>query len=89
MFFEHRPYPSLKPQILFESRPNCLAIWHGLLDIAYIKDKNGRNSPIFNLIELTFFKAYSNNFTSLKLHILFYGNGLALWLGFPDNIIRP
>ena len=21
----------------------------------------------------------------LKLHILFYGNGLAIWSGFPDN----
>ena len=35
----------------------------------------------FNLIELTFLCVY----LSLKLHILFYINGLAIWHGLSDN----
>ena len=35
---------------------------------------------ILNFIELKFYRAYS----SMKPHILFYRNGLAIWHGFPD-----
>ena len=35
---------------------------------------------IFNLIKLKCFRAYP----SLKPHILFSSNGLAIWHGFPD-----
>ena len=38
---------------------------------------NGRKLVIFNFIELKFFCAYP----LLKLHILFYFNGLAIWHG--------
>ena len=49
--------------------------------ITYIKDNDGRKLAIFNLINLKFCRAYN---LSLKLHILFYSNGLAVWHGFPD-----
>ena len=45
-----------------------------------IKVNNGRNLAILNLIEVKIFRAYP----SLKTHILFYSNGLAIWHDFPD-----
>ena len=36
---------------------------------------------MFCFIELKFFRSYP----SLKRHILFYRNGLAIWHGFPDT----
>ena len=41
---------------------------------------SGCRSAILNLIKLNFFTEYPY----LKLHILFYSNGLAIWSGFPD-----
>ena len=41
---------------------------------------NGCKSATSNLAELNFFGAYH----SLKPHILFYSNGLAILHGFPD-----
>ena len=45
----------------------------------YMKLNDGRKSAIF---ELTFFMAHR----TLKPHILFYSNGLAIWHSFPDII---
>ena len=53
---------------------NSLAIWPSFTDIMHIKVNNGRKSAIIELIELTFFTEYP----SLKPHILFYSNGLAI-----------
>ena len=60
------------------------AIWHSFSNITHIKINNILKPAILNLIELTFFRPYP----SLKLHILFYSNGLAIWKGFPDTCIR-
>ena len=49
-------------------------------DIMHIKVNNDQMTAIFNLIELNFFRAYP----SLKLQILFYSNGQAIWHGFFD-----
>ena len=49
-------------------------------DITHIKANDGRMSAIFNLLELKFFRVYP----SLKPHILFYSDGLAIWHCFPD-----
>ena len=46
----------------------------------HIEVKSGRRSAILNLIKLKFFMVYPY----LKLHILFYSKGLAIWFGFPD-----
>ena len=46
----------------------------------YIYVNNGHKSPILNLIKLTFLRAYP----SLKPHILFYSNGVAIRHGLPD-----
>ena len=40
---------------------------------------NGDKSAILNLMQLTFFRAYP----SLKTHILYDGNDLAIWHGLP------
>ena len=50
------------------------AILHGFPDITHIEVNNGHKSAIFNFMELTFLRAYP----SLKSHILFYSNGLAI-----------
>ena len=67
-----RPYPSLKPHILFYC--NGLVIWHGLPDIKHNKVNYGRYSAIFNLIKLKCFRAYP----FLKPHNLFYSIGSAI-----------
>ena len=41
---------------------------------------SGRRSAILNFIMFKFFMVY----LYLELHILFYGNGLDIWSGFPD-----
>ena len=46
----------------------------------HIEVKSGSRSVILNLIKLIFFMVYPY----LKLHILFDGNGLTIWSGFPD-----
>ena len=48
----------------------------------YITDNkvNDGKLAILNLLNQTFVRAYP----SLKLHILFYSDGLAIWHGFPD-----
>ena len=55
------------------------AIWHGFSDITHIKDNNGRNMAILNLIELIFF-----SISLPEAAHLFYGNGVTIWQGFPD-----
>ena len=49
-------------------------------DITHIKVNNGLKFAILNLIDLKLFRVYP----SLKLHILFYSNGLDFWHGLPD-----
>ena len=48
--------------------------------ITHIKVNYDRMSAILNLMELIFFRTYH----SLKPHILFYSNGLAIWHNCPD-----
>ena len=69
MCFNAKPYPFMKPHILFYS--NGLGIWHGFSKkyITHIKVNNGSKSPILNLSELQFFRTYP----SLKPYILCYG----------------
>ena len=56
------------------------SIWNDFTDIMHIKVNNGSKLAILNLIQLKLFKPYP----SLKLHILFYGNGIANWHGLSD-----
>ena len=62
------------------SHDHLFQISHVFPDIAHNKVNNVSKSAIFNLIKLEFVRLN----LSMKSHILFHTNGLAIWHGFPD-----